>query len=137
MTKEYSEPPTQGSDQTQKLPERALVTPDSALDLRRLMHSLPPDVHKKMSLHDLARICQNYNTIPCPNCYGGHQRPCQWCGDSGSVEFQPNEVLPLPSVGPGNASQPVAHGKQNPSASPVSSVERDAQKDLGDKRSNP
>jgi hypothetical protein len=21
----------------------------------------------------------------CPNCYGGHQRPCQWCGDTGKV----------------------------------------------------
>lgn len=26
-------------------------------------------------------------TQPCPNCYGGHFRPCQWCGDSGRVTF--------------------------------------------------
>jgi hypothetical protein len=23
--------------------------------------------------------------IACPNCYGGHFRPCQWCGDSGRL----------------------------------------------------
>lgn len=27
---------------------------------------------------------------PCPNCYGGHYRPCQWCGDSGTVTFFAN-----------------------------------------------
>lgn len=27
---------------------------------------------------------------PCPNCYGGHFRPCQWCGDSGRVVNVPN-----------------------------------------------
>lgn len=26
-----------------------------------------------------------YREIFCPNCYGGHQKPCQWCGDSGRV----------------------------------------------------
>lgn len=25
--------------------------------------------------------------IPCPDCYGGHFRPCQVCGDSGVVTF--------------------------------------------------
>lgn len=29
--------------------------------------------------------------IPCPNCYGGHFRPCQWCGDTGRVDFVPND----------------------------------------------
>lgn len=28
--------------------------------------------------------------IPCPNCYGGHFRPCQWCGDSGRVTNVPH-----------------------------------------------
>lgn len=28
--------------------------------------------------------------IDCPNCYGGHQRPCQWCGDTGRVVNVPN-----------------------------------------------
>lgn len=27
----------------------------------------------------------------CPNCYGGHQAPCQWCGDSGRVTFVPGK----------------------------------------------
>ena len=26
--------------------------------------------------------------IPCPNCYGGHFRPCQWCGDTGRINTQ-------------------------------------------------
>lgn len=78
----------------QKRPQRAFVRPDSALDLGRLISVLPPDVSKKVSLHDLKRVCDNYNTIPCPNCYGGHFRPCQWCGDSGSVLFVPNADLP-------------------------------------------
>ena len=63
--------------------------PDSALDIGRLINSLPPDVNKKISLHDLKRVCDNYNTGPCPNCYGGFQRPCQWCGDTGEVTMQP------------------------------------------------
>ena len=27
----------------------------------------------------------------CPDCYGGHFRPCQVCGDTGRVVFLPNE----------------------------------------------
>lgn len=26
--------------------------------------------------------------VPCPNCYGGHFRGCQWCGDTGRVMVQ-------------------------------------------------
>lgn len=26
----------------------------------------------------------------CPDCYGGHFRPCQMCGDTGRVVFLPN-----------------------------------------------
>lgn len=26
----------------------------------------------------------------CPNCYGGHFRPCQWCGDTGRVTNVPH-----------------------------------------------
>lgn len=26
---------------------------------------------------------------PCPECYGGHFKPCQICGDSGWIEAQP------------------------------------------------
>jgi hypothetical protein len=29
--------------------------------------------------------------IACPNCYGGHFRPCQWCGDTGRVTNIPNK----------------------------------------------
>ena len=28
--------------------------------------------------------------IACPNCYGGHFRPCQWCGDTGRVTSVPH-----------------------------------------------
>lgn len=31
---------------------------------------------------------------PCPNCYGGHFRPCQWCCDSGRVDLIPNSPAP-------------------------------------------
>lgn len=36
--------------------------------------------------------------IPCPDCYGGHFRPCNICGDSGVALFserleQPNDEL--------------------------------------------
>lgn len=34
-------------------------------------------------------------TISCPHCYGGHFRPCQTCGDSGSVEFIPDPAIHL------------------------------------------
>ena len=27
--------------------------------------------------------------VPCPDCYGGHFRPCQTCGDSGMVQYLP------------------------------------------------
>jgi len=30
--------------------------------------------------------------IPCPDCYGGHFRPCQTCGDSGHVLNVPNDT---------------------------------------------
>lgn len=87
-------------------PKREFVTPDSALDFRRLLLSLPADVNKKLSIYDLRRMCQNYNSIPCPNCYGGHQRPCQWCSDSGSVIFIPVADLPAPSVVDGHSVLP-------------------------------
>lgn len=28
--------------------------------------------------------------IPCPECYGGHFRPCQVCGDSGQISINQN-----------------------------------------------
>ena len=30
--------------------------------------------------------------IPCPECYGGHFRPCQVCGDTGWVEIVPGQI---------------------------------------------
>jgi hypothetical protein len=35
--------------------------------------------------------------VECPNCYGGHFRPCQWCGDTGRVDFVPNETVEPPA----------------------------------------
>lgn len=64
--------------------------PAAPLEIQRLINSLPSDVNKKLSLHDLKRIADAYNTGPCPNCYGGHFRPCQWCGDTGAVTLAPN-----------------------------------------------
>ena len=34
--------------------------------------------------------------IPCPDCYGGHFRPCNICGDSGVALF--SERLEQPNV---------------------------------------
>ena len=31
---------------------------------------------------------------PCPDCYGGHFRPCQMCGDSGRVVLLPDTTKP-------------------------------------------
>lgn len=31
------------------------------IDLGKLINALPPDVNKKLSLHDLKRVCDNYN----------------------------------------------------------------------------
>ncbi len=31
-------------------------------------------------------------TVPCPECYGGHFRPCQICGDSGWIEVVPGQI---------------------------------------------
>ena len=31
------------------------------------------------------------NDQACPDCYGGHFRPCQMCGDSGRVTIIPNK----------------------------------------------
>ncbi len=39
--------------------------------------------------------------IACPNCYGGHFRPCQWCGDTGRVTNIPNAKPSNIGVGTG------------------------------------
>lgn len=67
-----------------------MTLPDAPLDLGRLINSLPPDVNAKVSLHDLRRVVDKYNTGACPDCYGGHFRPCQMCGDTGTVTVVPN-----------------------------------------------
>lgn len=85
------EPPTMNPKRPAALAEAqgSASLPQGPLELQRLINSLPPDVNKKLSLHDLKRICDNYNTGACPNCYGGHFRPCQWCGDTGIVTMMP------------------------------------------------
>ena len=35
--------------------------------------------------------------VECPNCYGGHFRPCQWCGDTGRVDYVPNADISRPA----------------------------------------
>ena len=47
--------------------------PAAPLEIQRLINALPPDVNKKLSLHDLKRIADAYNTGPCPNCYSAAQ----------------------------------------------------------------
>lgn len=42
-------------------------------------------MEKQLKAKEVARI--KGTPQPCPNCYGGHFRPCQWCGDTGIVEF--------------------------------------------------
>lgn len=39
----------------------ATLQKNLSIDLGRLICSLPPDVNKKVSLHDLHRIAKNYN----------------------------------------------------------------------------
>ena len=47
--------------------------------------------------------CQNVcdtepcEEVPCPNCYGGHFRPCQTCGDEGRVINIPTSVAAMPN----------------------------------------
>lgn len=89
-------PRTQTANNVSGLAEREVREhhrnlPSAPLDLGRLINSLPPEVNKKLSLHDLKRVANNYNTGPCPNCYGGHFRPCQWCGDTGMVTVSPTK----------------------------------------------
>ena len=81
---------TQDSNGAVLAPSTVRLLPDAPLDLGRLINSLPPDVNAKVSLHDLKRVADAYNTGACPNCYGGFQRPCQWCGDTGVVTVRPN-----------------------------------------------
>ena len=32
------------------------------------------------------------DSAPCPECYGGHFKPCQVCGDTGWVEIVPGQI---------------------------------------------
>lgn len=48
----------------------------------------PADGEETISVESPKRSAMK---IPCPDCYGGHFRPCQTCGDSGVALFIPNE----------------------------------------------
>lgn len=51
--------------------------------------------------------------IACPDCYGGHFRPCQMCGDSGRVMFAKRKAPNDPSSPTGR--QRSESGKETPS----------------------
>lgn len=87
------------------------ILPAAPLEIERLINALPPDVNKKLSLHDLKRIADAYNTGPCPNCYGGFQRPCQWCGDTGVVTLYPNAEVS--DGGPLTHDKPAAQSRRS------------------------
>lgn len=38
-------------------------------------------------VRDILRVIESPTEMPCPDCYGGHFRPCQMCGDSGFVNI--------------------------------------------------
>lgn len=51
------------------------------VDRRQYPHAIPMQENKLLGIPAPRRVEER----DCPNCYGGHQRPCQWCGDSGKV----------------------------------------------------
>lgn len=55
---------------------------------------MKPKNHIGASTEKVAEPTSEYDysktqEIACPDCYGGHFRPCQMCGDSGRVTFTP------------------------------------------------
>ena len=56
------------------------------VDRRRYPHAIPMQENKMMGVPSPVKV----EEIDCPNCYSGHQRPCQWCGDTGRVVNIPN-----------------------------------------------
>lgn len=46
---------------------------------------LPPQATVRTAQAIQKKEALKTEEIPCPNCYGGHFRPCQWCGDSGRI----------------------------------------------------
>lgn len=48
----------------------------------------------KEPLRDILRMCDQPFEIACPDCYGGHFRPCQMCGYGGRVVLMSNTEQP-------------------------------------------
>lgn len=38
---------------------------------------------EKDHIGEAAGMVEETNEVPCPDCYGGHFKPCNFCGDSG------------------------------------------------------
>lgn len=47
-----------------------------------------------------ASVKDGSDEVDCPNCYGGHQRPCHFCGDTGQVTRLENTKQPEHSGSP-------------------------------------
>jgi len=58
--------------------------------MSRFIECLPADVRKKLSLHDIRRVCDNYRKRPCGEC---HLKPGETCDICGAVE-KPNAPEP-------------------------------------------
>jgi len=61
----------------------------AVIDMSRFIECLPADVRKKLSLHDIRRVCDNYRKRPCGEC---HLKPGETCDICGAVE-KPNSVI--------------------------------------------
>ena len=57
----------------------------AVIDMSRFIECLPADVRKKLSLHDIRRVCDNYRKRPCGEC---HLQPGETCDICGAI--QPN-----------------------------------------------
>ena len=63
------------------------------IDLKKLWDSMPRDVQKKISLHDLKRTVDNYNSVE--EEFPNHKRyyPCKECGIVGNLTE--NTICPI------------------------------------------
>jgi len=83
-----NENPQKGSD---PLPPCAVLPAAtcSAINMTRFIECLPADVRKKLSLHDIKRVCDNYRKPPCGEC---HLKPGETCDICGATE-KPNAMM--------------------------------------------
>ena len=56
------------------------------VDRRHYPHAIPVPENKMLGVPPPRTV----EVLDCPDCYGGHFRPCQMCGDSGKVVNIPN-----------------------------------------------